>query len=158
MTALVFGYKDAAEALARRGARVSTLAAFAGLGRREDVVRLFPTASNDDRHRAFALSAQLGQVEIVRFLLDAGEDPNRYNPDGFHSHATPLHHAASAGHYETVRLLVERGARLDTRDTVWDGTPLGWAEYGGRTEIADYLRHQQEKVTQPDELKKKMSR
>jgi hypothetical protein len=41
-----------------------------------------------------------------------------------------------------VRLLVERGAKLDMKDTIFDGTPLGWAEYGGRTELAAYLRGQ----------------
>jgi hypothetical protein len=39
-----------------------------------------------------------------------------------------------------VRLLVERGARLDIKDTGYQSTPLGWAEYGGRKEIAEYLR------------------
>jgi hypothetical protein len=39
-----------------------------------------------------------------------------------------------------VRLLVARGARLDVRDTVYQGTPLDWAEFGKRTEIATYLR------------------
>jgi uncharacterized protein (TIGR02246 family) len=53
------------------------------------------------------------RADIVRLLLDAGEDPNRYNPDGLHSHSTPLHQAALAGHDAVVRLLVERGARLD---------------------------------------------
>jgi len=27
-----------------------------------------------------------------------------------------------------VRLLVERGARLDIKDTIYGATPLGWAE------------------------------
>ena len=36
--------------------------------------------------------------QIVRMLLDAGEDPNRYNPVGAHSHSTPLHQAAVGGH------------------------------------------------------------
>ena len=142
MTALVFGFRDAALALVRRGARVATLAAAAGLGRLEDAQRLLAAASGDDRHRALALAAQLGHVEIVRLLLDAGEDPNRYNPKGFHGHATPLHQAALAGHDRVVRLLVERGAKLDMKDTIFDGTPLGWAEYGGRTELAAYLRAQ----------------
>jgi peptide-methionine (S)-S-oxide reductase len=46
---------------------------------------------------------------------------------------------------------VDAGARLSTRDTVWNGTPLGWAEYyvaqqsrgeQGKqyAEIATYLR------------------
>jgi hypothetical protein len=39
-----------------------------------------------------------------------------------------------------VRLLVERGARLDAEDAVYQGTPLGWAIHGGRSEIAEYLR------------------
>jgi ankyrin repeat protein len=49
------------------------------------------------------LAAQHGQVEIVRLLLDAGEDPNRYNPVGGHSHCTPLHQAAGYGPSELVR-------------------------------------------------------
>ena len=65
-------------------------------------------------------------------LLDAGEDPNRYNPKGNHGHSTPLHQAALAGHEEVVRLLVARGARLDMKDTIYESTPLGWALYAGR--------------------------
>jgi len=141
MTALTFGFSDAAEALVRRGAPVETLAAAAGLGRAEDVLRMLPVADGPDRHRALALAAQLGRIDVVRLLLEAGEDTDRYNPEGLHSHANPLHQAVSAGHPEVVRLLVERGARLDIRDTIFEGTPLGWAEYLGRTEIAEYLRH-----------------
>jgi ankyrin repeat protein len=139
-TALAFGYVPAAEALVRRGARVETLPVAAGLGRLEDARRLLPAASSLERHRATALAAQLGHVEILRLLLDAGEDPNRYNPKGNHSHSTPLHQAAWAGHDAVVRMLVERGARLDIKDTIHEGTPLGWAEHGGRKEIAEYLR------------------
>lgn len=139
MTALVFGYLGAAEALVRRGARVEGLAAAAALGRLADAARLLATADPETRHRALALAAHLGQVETVRLLLDAGEDPNRYNPEGTHSHATPLHHAAMAGHEAVVRLLVERGARLDIEDTIFHGTPLGWARHAGQTGIEQYL-------------------
>jgi ankyrin repeat protein len=76
----------------------------------------------------------------VRSLLDAGEDPNRFSPVGGHSQATPLHQAALAGHADVVRLLVERGARLDIEDILFHSTPLGWAEHAGRREVADYLR------------------
>ena len=89
---------------------------------------------------ALALAAQHGHADVVRLLLDAGEDPSRYNPDGFHGHSTPLHQAVWADHLPVVTLLVERGARLDIRDSVYQGTPLGWAIYGERTHIADYLR------------------
>jgi hypothetical protein len=140
MTALAFGYRDTAEALVSRGARVDTLAAAAGLGRLADAVRLLPAACGEDRRRAMALAAQHGHVDIVRLLLDSGEDPNRYNPDGNHAHSTPLHQAALAGHDAVVRLLVERGVSLDIKDTTFRSTPLGWAIYGKKTEIAEYLR------------------
>jgi ankyrin repeat protein len=139
MAALIFGYLDTARVLHRRGATLFLNSA-AGLGLVGEVERLLPVAGAEVRHSALALAAQHGHTEVVRILLDAGEDPNRYNPDGHHSHATPLHQAIWAGNLDTVRLLVERGARLDIRDTIYQGTPLGWAEYAGRTEIADYLR------------------
>lgn len=140
ITALVFGFADAAEALVRRGARVDSLAAAAGLGRLDEVRAMLPAAPAGDRHRAFALATQLGHLEVTRTLLDAGEDPNRFNPPGMHAHATPLHHAALGGHEAVVRLLVERGARLDLEDTVYHATPAGWAEHGGHPAIAAYLR------------------
>jgi len=140
MTALAFGFRGAAETLVRRGARVDTLAAAAGLGRLEAVRSLLSHAAPLERQRALALATQHGHVDIARLLLDAGEDPNRYNPEGNHAHSTPLHQAVSSNHLDVVQLFVERGAKLDIRDTIWDGTPLGWAEYGGRKEIAEYLR------------------
>jgi ankyrin repeat protein len=140
MTALAFGFIDTAQALVRRGARVATLAAAAGLGLADRVRELLPKATPLDRHRAMALAAQHGHADVVGILLEAGEDPSRYNPEGNHSHSTPLHQAVWSGHKEVVRLLVERGARLDIKDTIYQGTPLGWARHGGRTEIADYLR------------------
>src|SRR5207245_433758 len=106
-------------------------AAAAGLGRLDDTRRWLATASGEDRHRALALAAQHGHVAIVGLLLDAGEDPNRYNPKGNHGHSTPLHQAVWSAHDAVVRLLVERGARLDIEDTIYEGTPLGWAIYGG---------------------------
>jgi hypothetical protein len=137
---------EAVDALIRNGARVDLVVA-AGLGRVEDFRGLLAGANDDanyeNRHRALALASQLGHAEIVRLLLDAGEDPNRYNPVGNHSHSTPLHQAALAGHDDVVRLLVERGARLDAKDTMWQGTPAGWARHEGRTDIAEYLRAQE---------------
>src|SRR5262249_48781372 len=116
------------------------VAAAAGLGRLADAEQLLATANSESRHRALALAAQHGNADIVRLLLDAGEDPNRYNLEGNHAHSTPLHQAALAGHEAVVRLLVERGARLDIKDTIYQSTPLGWAVYAGQTEIEKYLR------------------
>ena len=139
MTALAFGFGATAEALVKRGARVDNIAAAAGLGRLANVRELLPVSDSESRHRALALAAQHGHVEVVRLLLDAGEDPNRYNPAGNHSHSTPLHQAVAAGHPAVVRLLVERGAKLDMEDTIYHGTPLGWAKHLGQVEIEKYL-------------------
>ena len=139
-TALVFGKVEAARALVERGAPVDTLASAAGLGRIDDVRRLLPTATPLDRRRALALGAQLGHVDVVAALIDAGEDPNRFNPPGTHAHTPPIHQAVAAGHLDVVKLLVSRGARLDIEDTLWHATPLGWAEYCKQPEISAYLR------------------
>jgi hypothetical protein len=141
-TALAFGMNDAAKALAKRGARID-LPAAAGLGLVDDAARLLPFADAEACHRSLSLAAQHGHAEMVRLLLDAGEDPNRYNLEGNHAHSTPLHQAVLTGNETVVRLLVERGARLDIRDTIWHGTPLGWALYGGgkaQAEMAECLR------------------
>jgi hypothetical protein len=137
--ALVHGEFEAVNALIARGARVD-LPVAAATGRIEEARRTAPSASADDRHLAFALSAQFGHVAIVKLLLDLGEDPNRFNPQGAHSHSTPMHQAALAGHGNTIRLLVEHGARTDIKDILWDGTPADWADYAGHPEIAVYLR------------------
>ena len=136
------GELPSVHALLQRGARID-LPVAAALNRLDDFRRLLPSASSEARHMALALAAQYGHVEIVRLLLDAGEDPDRYNPVGGHSHTTPLHQAAGAGYEELVHLLVERGAKLDQKDILWHATPAGWAQYAGKTEIAQYLREQE---------------
>jgi ankyrin repeat protein len=140
--AALHGEFGAVDALIARGARLD-LPVAAALGRVEAARRLLAQASPEDRHLALTLAADGGHVEVVRLLLDAGEDPNRYNPVGGHSHTTPLHQAAGAGHEEVVRLLVERGARLDMKDILWRATPAGWARHAGRAAIEAYLRAQE---------------
>ncbi len=141
-TALAFGMIDVAKVLAKRGARID-LPSAAGLGLVDEAIRLLPSADAEARHRALSLAAQHGHAEIVRLLLESGENPNRYNLAGNHAHTTPLHQAVLAGDEAVVRLLVERGARLDIRDTIWQGTPLGWALHGGgkaQPRMAECLR------------------
>jgi ankyrin repeat protein len=143
------GEFDAINALIARGAQVD-LPLSAALGRMDDADadadarRLVAAASPEERHLALALASQFGHVEVVRLLLDLGEDPSRYNPVGGHAHSTPLHQAAWGGHEDVVRLLVERGARVDMKDILWHATPAGWAHHAGRTAIEAYLRAQEE--------------
>ena len=139
-TALVFGFTAAADALVARGARVDDIVTAAGMGRADRVAAMLPSASLLDRHRAITLAAKANRLHVVRLLLDAGEDVNRLNPDGMHSHSTLLHQAAADGHLALVQLLVSRGARTDIEDTRWHGTALGWAIHCGQEAVAEFLR------------------
>jgi len=149
--ALVNGNFAAAEHLVERGAML-TLATALCVGRWDDVTRLAPTASARDRQFGFVLAALNGKAEALRRMIDLGIDLSNPSAD-LYAHATPLHHAVCSGSLEAVRVLVDAGAKLSTRDTAWNGTPLGWAEYfqgeherderGQQyAEIAAYLRAQ----------------
>lgn len=137
--ALAHAEWQAVAALIRRGARVDLIAA-AATGDSDAARAALQATDGDQRHLALALATQHGHADVVALLLDAGVDPNRYNPVGAHAHSTPLHQAALAGHLDVVRLLVERGARLDIRDIHFHGTALDWAEHGGQSEVVAYLR------------------
>jgi hypothetical protein len=144
-TAALHGEFEAVRELIRLGAKPD-LPVLAALGKTAEFLGHLPSADSDQRHLALALASQYGHAEIVRALLDTGEDPNRYNPG--HSHSTPLHQAALAGHLDVVKLLVERGARLDIKDVIWQGTPADWAHHEGRTAVEAYLRERSD-IRQP---------
>ncbi len=132
----------ATERLLERGARLTLLAA-ACTERKADIERLVREASAEDRQVALAGAALNGQSNTLALLIDAGVDLNAFSPPGFHPHATALHHAVDSGSLDAVRLLVEAGADLATKDRIYQGTPLDWAEHLQRTEIAAYLREKE---------------
>jgi peptide-methionine (S)-S-oxide reductase len=155
--ALVNRNVAAAEHLLARGAP-PTLATALCLGRWEDVTRLARTAHPGQKSFGFVLAALNGRADALRRMLELGVDVNAPSAE-LYSHGTPLHHAVCSGSLESVRVLVEAGAGLDTRDSAWNGTPLGWAEYylagneGPRVgkqdaDIVAYLRAS-EAVTRP---------
>ncbi|NBC10494.1 MAG: hypothetical protein GVY24_02000 [Planctomycetes bacterium] len=137
--ALAHGELDAARTLVRLGAPIDLVAA-ACLGDHEKLSNLLASADDAAKRRALALAALTGQKRSVEILLDRGVDPNRYNPDGAHAHATPLHNAVSGGHVETVVALVTRGANRHLRDKLWDGDAFGWAQHIDKTDVLDALR------------------
>jgi ankyrin repeat protein len=149
LPAVAHGEFEAVRALIGRGAAMS-LPVAAALGDVEDFRRFLPQANEVDRQRAMALASQFGHLEIARILLEDGDDPSRFNLLGFHSHSTPLHQAALAGHDKLVRLLVEHGARVDLKDVLWNGTPADWAHHAGKTEIEAYLRALEAEAAKPD--------
>ena len=129
---------EAAAQLIKRGGEL-TLATAICLDRDADVDRLAREATARDRQIALVAAALNGKARALAKLLTLGVDIDAYST-GIHPHATALHHAVDSGSLEAVKVLVEAGAKLDTRDKVYDGTPLDWAEHLGRDEIADYLR------------------
>ncbi len=53
---------------------------------------------------------------------------------------TPLHHAAAAGRLDTIKLLIDAGADVDARDSVYKATPAVWADFFGNEQAAEVLR------------------
>ena len=74
-------------------------------------------------------------LEAVRLLLDLGVDPNHANNEG----RTALMGAALKGRTDVIRLLVERGAKLDARDRGSRDTHIPGATIAGVTfQAVDY--------------------
>ena len=143
LTAVLFQYARAAEALVRRGARVDSIVIAAGLGR-EDLVRSFvaddgslrpevrlvtiraPRVRRDARANlewALVCAAALGHTAVVEFLADRGVDPGVRGFAGL----TALHWAAAAADLPLVDLLLARHAPLEDRDNHHHATVLGCA-------------------------------
>jgi ankyrin repeat protein len=124
MTAVTFGYVDAAEALARRGARIDNVISAAALGRVDlvesmvaeggrispSLVNLYWLELSDDPkshlERAFLLACAYGRTAVVELLLEHGVDPDAKDNHG----TTGLGWARINRHREVVELLTERGA------------------------------------------------
>jgi ankyrin repeat protein len=139
LAALANGSPEAAELLARHGARMTMVAA-AGLGRLDLVVRYFhadgrlrpdafgaavpglPAEPRQQVGRALICAATYGHPSVVEFLLDSGADIGAQDDAG----QTALHQAVHGGHLSTVELLLQRGAPLDVTN-VYGGTVLGQA-------------------------------
>jgi len=96
--------------------------------------------------------SRAANVEAVKLLLELGLDVNSANRDG----RTPLMGAALKGRSEVVQLLVDKGARLDTRDHGSRDTDTSVSKIAGHTwqalDYADGLVRVgvQSAVTHPD--------
>jgi ankyrin repeat protein len=143
---------DIAVALIQAGAKLEsvkmTLAAAFCLDRTDDIARLATHATPADLQIALAAAAYNGKVKAIPALIGLGADPNAPNR-GLHPHATALHNAVCSGSLETVKALVEAGAKVEGKDAAYQSSPLSWAEYFVRekrtspkqdAEIVEYLR------------------
>ena len=83
----------------------------------------------------FFAAARKGDIAAVKAFLDKGVDVNAKTQYG----ATALSYACDKGHTELVKLLLERGANPNVRDTFYNATPMSWAAPKGYTEIVKLL-------------------
>jgi ankyrin repeat protein len=99
------------------------------------VVMLTLTAAAQNQGEDFLAAARKGDVAAIKGFLDKGVDVNTKSRYG----ATALSFACDKGHVEVVKLLLERGADPDVRDTFYRATPMSWAAPKGFTEIVKLL-------------------
>ncbi|MGA2147513.1 MAG: ankyrin repeat domain-containing protein [Bryobacteraceae bacterium] len=140
--ALGNGRPEAAEFLARRGARLD-LEGAAGVGRLDLVASFFngdgslkASATRAQMNAGFLWACEYGRNSVVEFLLQRGADLNAAENTGL----TGLHWAVVGGQLDTIKLLLERGAALETKN-VYGGTALGtalWAAFHGDPGV-DYV-------------------
>ena len=110
--ALANGCPEAARALVERGARVDDVATAAGVGRLDLVMRLAPDATKSQLEKALVTASWYGTIETIEFLLDRGVDVAAF--DGM---MTPLHSAAGRADLAMTKLLIERGAPLERKNS-----------------------------------------
>jgi hypothetical protein len=139
MTALAFGYRDAAETIVRRGARIEGIIAAAATGRVDLVDRMLVDGStlapgvalvgpvwfrlppDPKAHVELALvwACKFGRGDVAHLMLDRGVSPGAKD----NSDMTVLHWAAASGLASVVDRLVALGAPLEVENQ-WGGTVL----------------------------------
>jgi hypothetical protein len=92
-------------------------------------------ASAQDKNEEFLAAARKGDTAAVKGFLDKGVDVNAKTRYG----ATALSYACDKGHVEVIKLLIERGADVNVRDTFYGEVPLGWALSHGHVEVIKLL-------------------
>jgi hypothetical protein len=152
-TALLFGYPESVNVLADLGAKVDNIV-FAAAASRLDILQAlierytiaespslaFPIRADEKvaREQALVFASMCDQVDAIGLLLDAGVDINAI-PPGSHVTGTALHTAAYQGSVKAITYLLDRGADPTILDPRYQGTALGWAKHGSRSEAAKLL-------------------
>ncbi len=91
-------------------------------------------ALNFTRENALMMAALQGHTDWVRRLLDRGAQIEKTS-------YTPLHYAATGPESATVSLLLQRGAKVDSRASNGNTPLMMAARYGSEGSVAELLRH-----------------
>ena len=111
------------------------------------------TSLDQNGWSAFTMSAELGNEEIVRFLLDLKVDVNASNFTG----NAPLHCALANGFSEIGKLLIDAGADLNAPDKE-NWFPIHYACEQGLLEIVQCLIAHANLPASPCEYRVRQSR
>jgi hypothetical protein len=130
------GQREPVRQMLRRGLALTAPIA-AGLGQTEALSGLLAEASQADKQAALSMAVMNGEHEAARLSLAAGADPNARMV--VHRHCMPAHSAVSRDDAAMLKLLMERGARLDVIDTSWNSTPVGWARFLKKLKVQAFL-------------------
>jgi peptide-methionine (S)-S-oxide reductase len=128
--AIAHGNIDAAKHLIKRGGKL-TLATAICFNWPDDITRLSKEVGETDKQVALIAASFYGKADMIKYIIDLGADANAYiDPSsGFHSHASALHQAVFSTSLDSVKVLIDAGAKLDAIDNIYEGTPLDWARY-----------------------------
>lgn len=87
-----------------------------------------------ERAELLNLAAEDDKRDAVRLMAELHFDLNEIK------RTAPLHLAAWNGHLDMVKLLIDLGADPQVRDTEFNASPLGWAEYNHQTAVVEFLK------------------
>jgi ankyrin repeat protein len=135
------GETEIAEYLVSTGIAMTAPTA-AALDRLDVLPDLLRSASQIEIEEALDLAVINNRTEAARLSLQSGANPDRFSSQ--HRHSQPLHQAALHDNVALVEMLISYGARLDVVDTLWGGTPLGWAWHGGNQHVIACLQKRME--------------
>ncbi|MGH9148369.1 MAG: ankyrin repeat domain-containing protein, partial [Vicinamibacterales bacterium] len=142
--ALIDDFAEMADLLARYGALQSTPAL-------DEHERFLRACMRLDRVEARRLSiahpeylqtpaamfeaAKRDRPDVLALLLELGFPLEVQDTTGKRA----LHEAAASNALLAAAFLVERGAAIDPRESMYDATPIGWAAHGDHTEMVRFL-------------------
>ena len=104
------------------------------------------TTDDEYRYTPLIYAAMFGNVDLVRVLLEAGDNLNRANANGH----TALHYAASNGQLGMCLLLLNWGAKVGAKNVKKD-TPLHYAALSGHLAVVKLLVERGANVRLKDE-------
>lgn len=91
--------------------------------------------TGDDDWTPVFFAARFGRIKVLRFLLESGAEVDRLDMHGF----APLHHASSNNQQEAVKVLLDKGAKINLRCRV-GVTATRLAYSNGHTALENYLK------------------